>query len=346
MARQNRWYNRGEAVNSNALFIMPDYSAILSRSWEITKKYKWLLVYGLILAGSGGFGGNNLARIGSSFGDSNEKDALNNASDVLGATTSSLGHWAGTVDSSTWILLIASLLLFIIFAITIQIITVSWAKASLIGGVKDADEGKEVTLASTAPKGLSRVKDLVIYNILSGFVIFSIVALWFVILIFSFAMIWGPNLGEPTVGVLAIILSTPLFIGSLIILGMINVYAERLVVLKNHTPWLAFKKGFSLARGAFIPTLVMGIINIVLASTIGCITAIVALIALGFPALIFVLPAFEKGTFPGVGGIGLIGIALLIFVYVNFFVRAALSVFTYSNWNIFFKKIVDKYEQK
>lgn len=37
---------------------MPDYASIIRRSADLVKKNKWLIVYGLLLAGAGGGGGS------------------------------------------------------------------------------------------------------------------------------------------------------------------------------------------------------------------------------------------------------------------------------------------------
>lgn len=328
-----------------------DFGNIISRSIEITKKNKWLWVYGLMLAsvagnfGSGGGGG------GSSTKDSPLKnlpkeipsDLPQKTSQVLGAATSTLRTWFENIPISTWILVGLMVLLVILLWIVISWIIRSWAAASLIYGIDLAENNNEVTLMSTSKKGMTKVKHLIFYSLISALITLATIltCIFFVgigYIIFNFA-----PLVQKIWLVLSLIVSFLSIIVLMVIYSMITVYSERLIVLRNFSPWQAWRKGLSLSKNNFLYTVLMGIINNLIGCGAGCASIIVLLIVLGIPAFILVLPIIidsqHAPIVPLVGGLGLL---FILFIYSMHLVNAILTVFRYSNWNLFFKKVIEK----
>ncbi len=328
-----------------------DYGKILKRSWEITKKYKWLWVYGLLLAASGGSsGGGGGGRSPSPLKDLPKelpkeipKDLPEKTSYVLGQTTTILNDWFTSIPVSTWILIglliISSIIIWSVFAWIMH----SWAQAGLIGGVEDANQNRDVTLISTSKKAIPKIKAMIIYGLLSFGICLAtilgpllIVGLGFLFLsLFPIvSYIWLAISG--IAAVLFIVIALFLF-------TLTTIYAERLIVLHNYAPWPAWKKGFSLGKKEFLPTLVMGIIHQAIGCGVGCLSLLVLLIIIGVPGLIILIPSFVNGFhFPSIPAI----IALLMFVLLGFstahLVNAVFMVFKYSNWNLFMKEILSK----
>lgn len=312
---------------------MINYEKILRRSWVLTFKNKWLWVYGLVIAAlTGGSGFNGFGGGSSSSSSSGSKTNLptKEGEKVLGQAVSALTSWFARVPMTTWILLVLGIALLILLGVIVTWVARVWAKGALIGGLKDADDEKEITLINTAPHGFKNIKNLMIYGLISGGISMGIfIVLILVIglgaLLFSFAqplmILW--LILTVTVGILVTIISV-------ILLAMVNIYAERLIVLEKITPWEAWKSGLSFSKGNFLNTMLMGLINSMLGCATGCLT-MVLLAVLAVPAIIFAL------LLP----VGIIGIILLLILFLSasLVIRMVLIVFTYGNWNLFFKEV-------
>lgn len=316
-----------------------DYGAILQRSWELTKRHRWLWVYGLVLsvlAGSGGSGGG--APSNGAGGGADKKlpeDLLEKTSQVLG--------WFVHVPATTWIGLGLLVFLVLVLFLISRWILINWAKGGLISGLAKADKDEEVSLVTTAGGGLRMIKPLAVLDLIglgAGLAAILGMILGFGILAL---LIWlVPEPGRIILWVLEGIIAVPTAILVFLLLGIVGIYADRLIVLEGAAPWAAWKKGLALGKGNFLPTVVMGIINAAVGCGVGCLSMLGLLVVLGIPGLVMLLPYFGGGWhWPPLGiWIGL-GILLMIFIYANLLVRVILTVFTYGNWNLFFKRISD-----
>lgn len=310
-----------------------DYSALLRRSWELTKKNKWLWVYGLVLAAFGGGGG-------SSGGGGNSGNRQQ------GEATTALRDWAGSVSLQQWILFGVGMLLLILLAMIISIVIQNWAKGSLIAGLEEADSGGTPTLRGTSPKGIASLKHMILFSIIS-----FLVALGLVIgLILAAAILVGGGyilfeFSKPiqilwlVLGITASVLTGVIL---LLVLFMIGVYADRLIVLAHKSPWEAWKQGFLMARKKFFPTMTMGMVNSLAGCSAGCLSTIVMLIVLGIPAILLIIPLFQGGNFhwPTPVQAGAILSLFFMFLYLQLAMRAILVVFSYGTWNLFFKEVM------
>lgn len=322
-----------------------DYSAILRRSWELTKKNKWLWIYGLVLAVFGGGGGSGGGGGGGGSGSSNENTPMEKTSKVLGDATNALQSWLSTVSIQTWILLGVGVLLFILVAIIIGLVIQNWAKGGLISGLHKADGGVTPTLQNTSPRGIASLKQLILFSIISFFVAFG--------LIIGFVLITAILVGggylllgfskpiQTTWLILGTVAAVLTFIVLVMLLIMIGIYADRLIVLENVAPWAAWKQGLSIARKKFFPTIIMGVLNTLVGCSAGCLSTIALLIILGIPAIILIVPLFRGGSFhwPNPLQAGAIFFLFALFVYLHLAVRAVLVVFSYGTWNLFFKEV-------
>lgn len=126
---------------------------------------------------------------------------------------------------------------------------------------------------------------------------------------------------------------------------MISIYADRLIVLKNYTPWDAWKKGLSLSRGNFIPTVFMAVINSTIGCFGGCLLNIIVLVLIGIPGFVLAI-LFMLGTpFIPLVGIPIGGGILVLFMILIALLRlaqAAVIAFKYSTWTLFFKEVWNK----
>lgn len=329
-----------------------DYGKIIKRSWEITWKNKWLWVTGMVLAafgssGSSGGGGSSGSTSSQSIPSSSPLpspvEIKDKTSYVLGAATDYIKNWFSNVPVQNWILLGLLILFLVIVGVCIVWVLTHWAKGALIQGFEDADNDKLVTLKSISPYGISNVKKLIIFSLISvGMSIFVLVSLTLFVGLGYLAF----TLFKPVGTILLIlfgILAFLVFIASMAIFTMVTIYAERLIVLKGFAPWQAWKKGFSLSKGNFMSTLLMGIINSIIGATTGCLGVIVLLIVFAIPGFLLIYPIFKDGfKIPSLMQIFGILIFILLFFSINTMLRAVFIVFNYGNWNIFFKEIINK----
>lgn len=325
-----------------------DFGKIVNRSFYLTKKHKWLWVYGLVLAAASGSSYSNFNLPGGNSNTSTESnpsqlmETIQNQEKVLGDATTWLTQSLSQVPPTTWLLLVLGVLALIIVGIALNWVTMSFAKAALISGINAGDEGETVDLKTTGKKGWLGIKPIIrlqirILAVTLAALIVSGVGLFIVALAFGAVqmqfMVW-------LVGIVMVVALAVLFV----LLAMVQIYAERLIVIKGMSAKDAFNKAFSLSKGNFLHTVVMGVINMVLGCAGGCLAGIAVLILIGIPALIVLIPSFARGVenfqMPNVFAIGfLILLALLAFAGMLVF-RAAIVVFTYSTWTLLFKQVI------
>jgi len=328
-----------------------DFGKIIKRSWYLTWNNKWLWVTGLVLAvfagggsGSGGGGGSSSSQSGVPNATETPQpviDEIKRQTDsVLGEATNVMSNWFSNIPTQNWVFFFLALLAFIIFTVAAVWIVTSWAKGALIWGLNDADDEKIVDLKSISPKGISKIKDLILFNLISTGITFA--------LVFGLTLIVGLGflikLALPVLGIIWLILfgivGVLAFVVAIVLFIMLSVYAERLIVLKDYSPWEAWKKGLVLGKSNFIPTLSMGIINSAIGCGAGCLSLIALLIVFGIPAYLLISPIFKDGfSVPNISQIIGIIIIIILFFSINTLVRAVLMVFNYGNWNLFFKQI-------
>jgi len=313
-----------------------DYGQILHKSWAITKKNKWLWVFGLILATFSSSGGGSF-NLGNSF---NSKDISSSnfkisnrylSADQYLFMVNAIENWFLSIPISTWITLGISIFVLMLVGIVISTVISSWVQASLISGIATAHEDKPVTLTSASAVGFAKFGQLIIFGLINfGLVIVATLAL--IVLGILAATI------SPIVAILIMVPGAIFFIAGVVLLAFISLYAQRLIVLKNLSPWAAWKKSLNLTKGAFLPTLVMGFINMGIGCGVGCVSALIMGIIIGLPAVIIVVVSMSTGSFvfPGWPAIVVLIVSLLLAINLNLLVAAIKIVFDYSNYHQIF----------
>lgn len=327
-----------------------DYGKIIKRSWNITWNNKWLWVMGLVLAAFGGAGSSGGSGSGSSSTSGTPHPTAtpgpvintvkNQTSYVLGQATNAISGWFTSIPVQNWILLGLLILAFFVFSAAVIWVITAWAKGALIFGFNEADKGNAVTLKNVSPKGISKIKDLILFKLISSGLTLA--------LVLGIGIIFGLGFlikaAIPVLGVIWLVLfgflSLITFAVMMFLFILLTIYAERLIVLKNYSPWNAWKKGLSLGRSNIIPTLSMGIINSAIGCGVGCLGIMGLILIFALPAYLLIAPMFAGGFhFPGISQIiGLI-VLLILFFSINTLIRGVFVVFNYGNWNLFFNEI-------
>lgn len=324
----------------------------------MTWQNKWLWVAGLVLASlssGGGSGGGNFGSSSSGTTPSSSPTPIqipdnieDKTSYVLGIATNYLENWFFGVSSKDWVMLAIVLVCFFVVGIAANWVITSWAKGALILGFEDANNNKVVTLKSISPYGLANIKKLIIFGLISFLATFVLtIGLLLVVgvgYLFSILLGTAGTILLVLIGILAFLV----FLVLLVIFVMITIYAERLIVLKGFSPWNAWKKGFSLSKGNFFPTIIMGIINSIVGFATGCLGILISLIVFSIPAYLLIAPMFEDGfIMPNISQLVGILVLILLFMSINIAIRAVFVVFNYGNWNLFFRQVfLEKEELK
>lgn len=323
-----------------------DYSRIISRSFAITRKNKWLWVLGLAIgifsasAGSGNFSSwqSNLKKLPAKL----PQDLPAKTNQVLGEATNIVTDWFFTIPVSTWFIIGISLLIVVCTWIIVAMIIAAWAKGALIFGIDQTDQGLDASLRTCSLRGMAKIKHLIILGLISiaftiGIILFSGLILLLGYLALNFSQILA------SLWLIVVVVATLTFVVFYIILAMLSIYAQRLIVLHDYSPWQAWKKGLSLSRDNFLATLIMGIINLVFGCSIGCLSSLVILSVLGLPAFILIAPVFKDGFhMPNFAVFIILFIILALYIYATYLLKAILTVFNFSNWTLFFKEIMKK----
>lgn len=327
---------------------MANYGEIISKSIETTKKYKWLWIYGLVIAAaSGGSGGGNY-NLPNNLGDTNSLQNLpqpsGNPEEVLGAVTNAAAGWLGSINPSTWSLLGLGILVLILVGIGVSWVLSTWANGALIGGLSLAHKNREANLKTTSPIGFANVKKLIILGIIHFFMMIAgIIVAGLVGLVLAGIITFLPQ----SLGIVKFILGA-VGVGGLLYL-LINyvltmIFAQRYTVLDGVDPWDSWTKAWGLSTRNFFPAFLMGLINFLIGLSVGCGTIIVLGIVLGIPGYIFLLPMITQKQVVAPNVVALVIIVILL-IWASTLVTAIMSVFNASNWNLFFEQINTTYKK-
>jgi hypothetical protein len=337
-----------------------DYSSIIKKSWKITWENKWLWVYGLIIAALGGSSSQSGGGSGGSSGSTSSKvpdlkkipDKLpEDTQKVLGAATSAVSEWFGRIPIGTWIIIGSIILLLMIISLIVAAIARSWATAGLIGALSEISNGQQVSLKSTSVYGLKSWKKLFEYWLTTGFFTFGIILLAFLLFIPAIMLLSSIPVAGIILLIFAIFISLILIMTAIIAVSVTSIYAERLMVIQELTPWQAWTQGFKLARKYFWSALVMGIVNGFAGCAGGCLSLLVIAFFILIPLMLLLfggLTAFS-GFQNGMPFLSYLALPVIInsglkyliaFIWFNSLTGAIIIVWSYSNWNEYFREII------
>ncbi len=313
-----------------------DYSGIIRKSFDTTKKYKWLWVYGAVLgafaSSGGGMNFNNITNQLTNFSDptspsSTVKNDFQNIANFV-------GNLIKDVTPLEWTSLILSVIAIGILTMALKWIVASWAKGGIIKALDMALKGDKVTLENTAKFGFINVKNLILLSIISAIVpllvTLGLFLAWFIAAgVLRFV---GFDSVSLIFAILGGIIGIGVFIYFAIVFTITKIYAERKVVLDTQKPWAAWKSGLALARKNFRTSIVMGGINSVITFFVSIVSALVSGIALAIPGFLII-----KNISPV--GIVILVILVLVFIIIQELVSALMLVFKNANWNQIFTQI-------
>lgn len=307
-----------------------DYGKILSRAWQITWRWKILWVLGFLAAmGSGGGGGGG----GSSSYSGN-------------GSGSQAGEWGQTVENLPWDTILPILIglacLAVLIGIALWVVSII-ARGGLIAGVQQVEDEGSTTLGRAWRAGAKRFWTLLGITVITWLpgLVMAIVLIVLVVASVAGAGIGASLESEPTAVLAAmgpwLICGIPLCCGMIIvslIMGLIQMYADRAAVLEG-LPWIeAFKRGWEMVKRHIGPTLIFWLIFLVIGFGVGIVIfGVMAVVAL---PVIGVVVAMDDPSW--LMALPICGGGLLLFIVMSL-ISAIVQTFTSSSWTLLYREL-------
>jgi len=308
------------------------YRKILKKSWEITKKYKWLWFFGLFASLLGTSGEIDallqnqrlanapefLMNIKNFFVDFDGKILLNNFINALASSP---------LATSFAVALIVGIGLFIIWIATVS-------QGGLIESIAAIYSKKGIKFKTALNKGKAKFWPLLGLNIIINFLLYFAL----IILSLPFAVVYLATTSQGALiilTILAFILLTPIAI----ILAFVLKYAFAYVVVDNKSAFTAFKEAWKLFVDNWLVSIEMAIILFVIDIGVGLLVMLILLIV-NLPLFATLIIALSINNLP-LFNIGL-SISLILTSLVIMIMAALLTTFQYSAWTILFMNIKEK----
>lgn len=255
---------------------LPDWeiSKLYSSSWQIIKQSKLLWLLGLAAGGTGlQISNYRSADFSKFFNQQGNQELPQKTAQVLAAATSSpftqsLQAIFGAIPLSFYLILGAETLILVFIALAISIVYSAWGQGASIYAADLARGDKQLTLEEVSSQVRSHLPALVWLNIIPTLVlVLSFIAATTILSL-------GIALGNDIVKTIFIILTTVAvgaFIYWSIMLTQALIWAPRLVVLEGKFSKAALFSSFKIAKKKFWATLLLGLVNNILAAVISLI---------------------------------------------------------------------------
>lgn len=312
-----------------------DYGEIIRRAWNITKKYKYLWVFGFILALFGGGGGYSSNNLSNSFQYTYKRSEI--------ALPVELQQFLFKLQNFT----MKNIGLIILFAIFMIILAIAGftlyiiADGGLIGSVKNIEAGEKNSLKDGFKTGSDYFWRMLGKNLLTG-LIGVFIALIF-LLIFSTIYFLTPisqnkQYLPENVGIILffIILFFILMIPLMIFLGILNDYSSRFIVIKNNGIIESIKNSFKLIISNLKHTIIIALILFAIGIIVSIILFIIFLI-IAIPSALLIFSIYRIGSIAF--SLVLAALALLFLIILSAFLNGIRLTFSSSTWTLTFLKL-------
>jgi hypothetical protein len=322
-----------------------DYSYLLRRAWEITWRYKFLWIFGFIMALCGqGSGGR--ANFQMQYRMPAEPGA------ALPEFPSYFPEPLGETPIVVYV--IAGLLLIIVFG-AVGIIASAICRSALIRAADRVETGESISLGQSWRDGLAKATpvgllQLLLYSpLLLLFIIGAIIFLAVFWPFFSQLITMTPSSDSPPADFLTFL---PLFFGTIctficlvfilqLIIALFLTFGSRAIILENQGVLGSFSRSWLLFRQNLGPSILLALIVIVITFVIGLILAIPAAIIM-FPLMFAAMPELLSETGPSMESLFLLGCVGLLIALVFSLVNGIFQVFSESLWTLAYREFMKK----
>jgi hypothetical protein len=298
-----------------------DFGKVLSRAWQITWRWKVLWILGFLASlgrGIGGGGNFNYNMNGNDF----------------------RYRYENYVPPEVWAIIAGVVCLALFIGIALGVISII-ARGGLIAGVQQVEEEGTTGFARAWRVGVKRFWTLFGISVLTVLPIIILVVIGIGILVLFILGVVGASSGSAGTGEALTIVTSVLCGGALccgtiliaIVLGQIQVYADRAAVLEG-LGWIdAFKRGWQVIKNNLGATIILWLVFVV----IGMIFAIVimgGIIAIAAPFIAI----FSSGQ-PGPWLVVPICFGGLLAIIIGAFVNSIVETFTSTTWTLAYREL-------
>lgn len=300
------------------------YRTILTKAWEITKRYKFLWLFGFFAAFLG-----NAGEYKALF---KQLDIIKNNPETLFNLSYKLDLW-GSIFKYIGELPTINLLAFILTSLFILLIAliVIWlmvtSQAAIIGAAEKINDDKKVSL-----------KKSFLDNIQYSWKVFVLNAFAKIIICILLSLFIGPLLTVliakgAKISLLITILAIVIFVPIAIIIGFVTKYAIAYVVLKGQKCWEALGHGWRLFTRHWLISIEMALIVLVINLALAFLLMIISVILISPFILIGLSSGSSQMLYLLLGGS--IGVMAIIFL----FAAAVFAAWQNTAWTLLFIKL-------
>ncbi|MHB1006456.1 MAG: DUF7544 domain-containing protein [Chloroflexota bacterium] len=314
-----------------------DYGALISRSWRLTWRYRFLWLLGLVAPTTvGSCSGSPSAGSWRTDGREIERTVPNaqQAADTFGTW---LAQNFGLVTAFVLLVALVGVAVFIISMI---------AQGGMARATTEIGQGRQITLGQAWEAGLHffwRFLGLWLLLIVLG------IAVTILVLVIGGAFFAGAFLGGDArgpvivIGVLLAIVAVLVAIPVGIAVTIAVAYAQRVMVVEDVGPWSALGTAFGLLRRRLGASLVLWLISLALGIGVGIILGIAAVVLLiplgGVGALLFISTGVSAAS------LAYAVVAAITFVGLLWFVGGIANTFFWHFWSLSYLQLTGRAEQ-
>jgi len=323
-----------------------DYGQVIKRAFQITWRYKFLWIFGIIMALCGQSSGGS-PRLQMNY--SRPYDPTTGFPEFPAFFPEPLGQ------TPIAVYIVAGFVLLIVFGL-ISILVGAMGRSALIKSVARAEDGEPISFASSWRDGLNKVVPV-------GGLQMLLAIPWLVLMVgvaaIVFTTFWpffsqiltykpGPESQEPPPFMQDFFAFFPMFFATIcgmvcfffiiqIITSMFRTFGSRAIVLEEQGVLGSFSRSWVLFRHNIGATVVLALLIFVIGIVAGLILAIPA-IAVMFPIMISTMPGIMSGAGPSASDYLLLGCAGVVMIVLFSLVNGVLQVFIESAWTLAYRE--------
>ena len=327
-----------------------EFGRIIKRAAQITWHYKYLWVFGIIMALCGqGSGGSPRFQMNYRM----PYDPAAGPPEFPAFFPEPLGQ------TPIAVYIVAGLSLFIVFGI-ISIVVGAIGRSALIRSVDRLEAGEEINFSGSWRDGLTKAGPL---GLLQALLYAPLLILGAIVAVMVFTQFWPffsqimefrPDLEsqDPPPFMDDFFAIFPAFFATIcgavccffilqIVIAFFLTFGSRAIVLENQGVISSFSRSWFLFRNNIGPTIILAILIIVISAVIGLMVAIPAMIIM-LPIMISTMPDIISGTGPTLGSYLLLGGAGIVILIFSSLVNGIVQVFVESLWTLAYREFASK----